>query len=127
MLVLDENLPEEEKLRIKKFVNSVKQIGDDLEISGIKDNEIIKLLHQLKKPTFVTLDSDFFKPDLRHKNYCLIFITVRFFETAKYLRPFLKLEQFNTIAKRIGKVIQISADKIIYWELNSVEMKKISW
>lgn len=40
----------------------------------MKDDEIIPLLHGLNRPTFFTLDDDFFKPNLRHAQYCLIYL-----------------------------------------------------
>jgi hypothetical protein len=52
------------------------KIAFEIGREGLKDDEIIPLLHQLNKPTFFTLDDDFFKRQLCHAQYCLIYLDV---------------------------------------------------
>jgi hypothetical protein len=52
---------------------------------GMKDlDEIIPLLHRLRRPTFFTHDLGFFDHALCHKGYTLICLDVRAKETAVY-------------------------------------------
>jgi hypothetical protein len=53
-------------------------------------DEIIPLLHTLKRPTFFTRDHDYYKPYLRHPGYCLALLDVEFDEAAEYIRRFLR-------------------------------------
>ena len=39
---------------------------------GMKDDEIIPLLHQFARLTFFTLDGDFYDARLCHEGYCLV-------------------------------------------------------
>ena len=60
MNILDEDIsvPECEQLRVRKI--HFRQIGVEIGRSGMKDREeILPLLHRLKRPTFFTLDHGF--------------------------------------------------------------------
>ena len=70
--------------------------------------EIIPLLHTLRRPTFFTRDHDFYKADLRHPGYCLVFLDVAFDEAAEFIRRFLRHTAFRTQAQRMGRVIPTS-------------------
>lgn len=72
MNLLDENIPAHEAAKLISHRIPFKQIGLDVAVQGIKDEDIIRLLHSLKQTTFFTCDSDFYKPNLRHLNYCLV-------------------------------------------------------
>jgi len=58
----------------------------------------------LNEPTFFTLDDGFFKPKLRHAQYCLIILDVAQYESAAFIRKTLKHPHFNTKAKRMGNI-----------------------
>jgi len=62
-------------------------------------SEIIPLLHTLRRPTFFTRDHDFYKPDLCHPGYCLVFLDVAFDEAADFIRRFLRHAAFRTQVK----------------------------
>ena len=42
----------------------------------MKDPDIMVLLHALSRPTFFTLDHGFFKRELCHASYCLVYLQV---------------------------------------------------
>lgn len=64
MIVLDENIPEDQRLLLKSWRIRACQIGRDVGRAGIKDEQIIPLLLKLRRPTllratlaFLTADS----------------------------------------------------------------------
>jgi len=59
-------------------------------LSGIKDEDIIPLLHRLRWVTFFTQDEGFFQSALCHLAYCLVWLDVRADDAAYYTRLFLK-------------------------------------
>ena len=77
MNVLDENIDEPQRQRLVAWKLHVRQIGVELGRLGMKDrNEIIPLLHSLRRPTLFTSDQDFYRPDWRHAGYCLVYLDV---------------------------------------------------
>ncbi len=128
MILLDENIiaPEREKLRRYKL--SFRQIGVEIGKQGLKDlNDILPLLHQLKKATFFTLDEDFYRADWCYQNYALAYHDVFPEQTAEYVRRFLKQSSFRTKSKRMGKVFHIGYSGIRYWEINKPDVIKADW
>ena len=90
MIVLDENIDEPQRRRLEMWRIRVKQIGVDVGRLGMKDlNEIIPLLHGLRRSTLFTRDRDFYDPDLAHRNYCLVYLDIEPTETAQFVRAFL--------------------------------------
>ena len=59
MNILDENIPESQRAELRTKRVPVRKIGHDITRKGIKDDQIIPLLHHLDRPTFFTLDGDF--------------------------------------------------------------------
>lgn len=93
----------------------------------MKDEEIIPLLHQLRRPTFFTLDFDYYKRRLCHRHYCLAFLNVSESEAAVYARRLLRHSEFKTEDKRMGAVIRVSHVGITAWRLNAERAVDISW
>lgn len=127
MIILDENFPDSQRQLLQGWRISFKQIAFEIGREGLKDDEIISLLHQLNKPTFFTLDDDFFKPKLGHAQYCLVYLDVAQYESAAFIRRTLKHHDFNTKAKRMGSVIRVSHKGLIVWELHAEEKVQFIW
>lgn len=127
MIILDENFPYSQRQLLQSWRISFKQISFDIGREGLKDDEIIPLLHQLKKPTFFTLDDDFYKKEFCHAQYCLIYLDVAQYESAVFIRRTLKHPALNTKAKRIGQVIRVSHKGLAVWRLNVDERVQIDW
>jgi len=64
--ILDENIIDNQCKLLRSWRIRFRQIGFGVGRQGMKDKEIIPLLHQLRRPTFFTRDDDFF--DLK---FCL--------------------------------------------------------
>ena len=127
MIILDENFPDSQRQLLRGWRVSFRQIAFEIGREGMKDDEIIPLLHGLNRPTFFTLDDDFFKPRLRHGQYCLIYLDVAQYESAAFIRRVLKHPELSTKAKRMGKVIRISHAGLMIWELHAEDRTLLAW
>jgi len=127
MIILDENFPDSQRQLLKGWRVSFRQIAFEVGREGMKDDEIIPLLHGLNRPTFFTLDGDFFKPNLRHAQYCLIYLDVAQYESAAFVRRTLKHHDLNTRAKRMGKVIRASHPGLMIWAQHAEDRVQLAW
>lgn len=108
MNLLDENIPRNQRELLISWRFSINQIGYDTGRKGIQDDEIILLLHQLRRPTFFTRDSDFFVRKLCHQRYCLVYMDVDKYEVASFVRRILRHAELDTQVKRMGAIIRVS-------------------
>lgn len=127
MIILDENFPDSQCQLLRGWRISFKQIAFDIGREGLKDNEIIPLLHQLNQPTFFTLDDDFFKRQLCHAKYCLIYLDVAQYESATFVRRALKHRDFNTKAKWMRHVMRVTHTRLTVWKLHTEEKLQFDW
>ena len=108
MIVLDENIPEDQRLLLRSWRTRAYQVGRDLGRAGIKDEQIILLLLRLRRPTFFTRDLGFFDAKLSRVRYGIVCLAVGPDEAASLVRRFLRHPSFHTQAKRLGRVIRVS-------------------
>lgn len=128
MNVLDENIvaTQRELLRSRKI--HFRRIGGEIGRAGMKDrSEIIPLLHTLRRPTFFTRDHDFYKSELCHAGYCLVFLDVAFDEAADFICRFLRYAAFRTQTQRRGKVVRVHHSGVSYWQVNVRKVHVLSW
>jgi hypothetical protein len=104
-----------------------RQIGFEFGRPGIKDREIIPLLHSLRRTTFFTRDDDFFDRKLCHAKYCLVHLAVRKDEVAVFVRRTIRHPEFDTEAKRMGSVIRASHVGLAVWRLHSENQIRYDW
>jgi len=87
----------------------------------IKDDAITVLLCQVKQPTFVTINhTDFWRRISADKRYCIVCLqlsTERADEIPLLLRHLFRLPEFRTRAKRMGKVVLVSQQRIRYYQV----------
>jgi len=118
MNTLDEDIgfSQREQLRARKV--HVRKIGVEIGRFGMDDrDDIIPLLHQLRRPTFFIHDQRFYHPKLRHPRYCLVHLDVAPNEAAEYIRRFLRHKAFRSQAQRMGKVIRVRHSGVTYWQI----------
>lgn len=128
MNVLDENIFEHHRRQLEAWNIRVRQVGVDIGKLGMDDQEeIVPLLHTLRRPTFFTRDKDFYFRWLSHPGYCLVYLDVRPDEAAESIRRFLRHRSFRTQAQRMGKVIRVHQDGISIWQAGMQEGKEIAW
>jgi hypothetical protein len=125
--VLDENIPDSQRRLLLAWRVRFRQIGEEIGRKGMKDNEIISLLHQLDRPTFFTLDSDFYRPRLCHEGYCLVHLDVEEEVVAEYIRRLLKHREFNSKGKRMGRVIRLFPTGAAVWQIHHKQEGHLSW
>jgi hypothetical protein len=127
MNILDENIPDSQRLLLRSWRIKVFQIGHEVSHQGIKDEDIIPLLHRLRTVTFFTRDMGFYHRHVCHIDYCLVCLSVGQYEVASFIRRFLRHPSFNTKAKRIGKVIRLTHLGLHVWRLHAEREETIDW
>lgn len=128
MNVLDENIVSDQRRLLEDWGIHLRQIGFELGRAGMKDrNEVVPLLHTLRRPTFFTRDHDFYEADLLHHGYCLVLLDVGSREAADYIRRFLRHPSFRTQAQRMGKVVRVRPMGASWWELGRESEHALSW
>jgi hypothetical protein len=128
MNVLDENIIKPERERLQAWRIHFRFIGKDVGAFGMEDRqEIIPLLHRLRRPTFFTRDQDFNKRKLLHAGYCLVYLDVGPDETAEFIRRVLRHSVFRTQAQRMGKVLHVRHAGVSWWEMGNRVERALSW
>jgi hypothetical protein len=93
----------------------------------MKDPEIISFLQQTRHTTFFSRDRDFFHKRLCHANFCLVTLNVEKNETATFIRRVLRHPDFNTQAKRSGKVVRVTTRHVYMWQFHAEEQRRLTW
>jgi hypothetical protein len=127
VIILDENFVESQRQILQGWRISFRQVGFEVGREGLKDQEIIPLLHQLRQPTFFTLDSDFFKGSLCHHSYCLVYLDVAQYEAAAFVCRTIRHKEFDTKVKRMGTVMRVSHVGLAVWRLHAQEQVLHQW
>ena len=127
MIILDENIPDSQRQLLRGWRIQVSQVGHEVGRQGIKDEEIIPLLHRLKTVTFFTRDIGFYNRQLCHADYCLVCLAVNQYEVASFVRRFLKHPDFNTKIKRMGKVVRLTHVGLQIWRRHAEKEEEIKW
>lgn len=127
MLVLDENLPAGQRLLLRSWRIRFRAIGEEVAFSGAKDENLIPVLHRLPNPTFFSLDRDFYRRDLAHLGYCLVWLDVRGRQAAEFIRRFLRHPSFDTQAKRMGVVARVHSDGVLWWRARHRSPQSLAW
>lgn len=127
MIILDANIPLDQRQLLRSWRISVHQVGYDMGRASMQDEEILPLLHQLRRPTLFTLDFDFYKPNLCHAKYCLIFLSVHRDDAAVFIRKLLRHWVFDTEAKRMGCVVRVSYIGLTVWRLHEEKPIDLAW
>lgn len=127
MNILDENISEGQRQLLRSWRIAVRRVGHEVGRQGMGDEEIIPLLHQLRRPTFFTRDLGFYDRHLCHVGYCLICLAVGQYEAASFIRRFLRSPAFDTHAKRMGRVVRVSHTGMRVWRLHEAREERVEW
>jgi hypothetical protein len=108
MNLLDENIDagQREILRARRV--RVRQIGDDIGRKGMSDDDILSLLHELRRPTFFTRDLGFYERENLHAGYGIICLAIGKYEVATFVRRLLTYPLWQTQSYRVGKIAMLS-------------------
>lgn len=127
MLVLDENLPAEQRRLLRSSGIRFRAVGEEVAFSGAKDENLIPILHRLPNPTFFSLDRDFYRRELAHQRYCLVWRDLRGGQSAEFIRRFLRHPTFNTQAKRMGVVARVHPKGVFWWQAKQRAPQSAIW
>jgi hypothetical protein len=128
MLIVDENISEVEIWRLREWRIHVRLISE-VAFKGVADENIIPVLHRLKRPTLFSKDHGFWNRKLIHPGYCLVLLDVPEHEgeVARHARQFLKHPDFASNAHRMGKVVRVHVEGIEFWEKGLGKARRLSW
>lgn len=128
MILLDHNIPEHQVELLRRARFRPQQIGREVGRPEWQDfEEILRYLHRLKAPTFITRDEDFFHRRLRHPNYCIVVVSGLVVETTRDVRRFLRHPHFRTKQQRMGKVVRLSSTGVVWWEIGKDSQQRQAW
>jgi len=127
MNILDENIPEDQRQLLRGWRIRARQIGHEVGWPGMQDEEIIPLLHRMRNPTFFTRDLGFYSPLLCHSHYCIVCLAASPYDSASFIRRFLRHPQFQMQAVRSSKVTRVGHSGINLWRLHSDKEEKVDW
>ena len=127
MNLLDEQVRADQRLLLAQWRIPFRQIGKDIAAPGIKDENIIPFLHRLKRPTLFTHDQGFFRRQLLHPCYSLVWLDASDIEAAGYIRRFLKHPRFSTATRRMGVVARVHHDGIHFWQGHRLTLQTAPW
>jgi hypothetical protein len=123
--ILDENIPESQRRLLRNWGVPTRQVGQDIGRKRVTDIGIIPVLHTLDRPTFFTLDSDFYKRRWCHERYCLVYLDVEDEIAAEYVRRILRHPALNTKAQRMGRVIRASPAGMKMWLIHQEQEDRL--
>jgi hypothetical protein len=129
-VVVDEQIDYDKVTALLKRWITAEQIGYEVGHKGFSDERITSLLLRLKRRTLVTIDREFYRRQLRHAGYCLIYFDFRPSQQSQIpilLRRLFQIPGFRTIRERMGKVVKVSATGISYWQLGVQEEQHLDW
>ena len=127
MIILDENIIESQAQLLRSWRITFRQIGQNVGRAGMKDDELIPLLHSLRRPTLFTRDLRFYTRDEPHAGYCIVCLSVEQGEVASFARRFLKQADFDTQSKRMGAIITASQSGLRIKRLNVASETELKW
>jgi hypothetical protein len=125
--LLDENVPLDQRDLLLSWRIRCRVIGQDIAQLGIADDNIVVLLHRLKRPTLFTRDEHFFKRTLCHGSYGLVWLDVMPEESALFVRRVLRHPRFRTIASRMGVVLRAHHAGIEFWHRQRPTIQRTGW
>lgn len=127
MNILDENVVRDQRELLEGWSIPIKQIGFNVGRLGMQDDEIIPFLIKRQRSTFFTRDADFYDRRLCHAKYGIVHLAVHISEAAIFVRRLLRHQEFNTLAKRVGRVLRVSSGGISYWQINANRELRVGW
>ena len=127
MNILDENIIASQRQRLRSWRIPVRQIGVDIARKGLQDEEILPFLHHLRRPTFFTRDRGFYRREVCHRRYGIVYLALASDEVAIFVRRVLRHSRLSTQAKRLGTVVRASHRGLGLWRLHAQAEEVILW
>jgi len=131
MFIIDAALADELVLEPIKQLASTRSVRDLRIYEIVKDERVPVLLRELSSPTFITIDAaGFWHRQICNDAYCIIFFALT--DSQQNLIPFLlrkllRLPEFKTKAKRMGKVARVSLANVKYYKCGGDKLHVLNW
>ena len=131
MILLDENVHQQRIMAsiAAWYRGQVRSLTTLRPNTLIKDEAIPTVLRSVRQPTFVTTNvGDFWRRIPAHSRYSVVCVALpneRLHELPPLLRRLLRLPEFNTKARRMGKVIRVSPSQLQYYEQQGEDITHI--
>jgi hypothetical protein len=96
----------------------------------ILDDRVPEILQTQKQPTFVTIDGGFWRRNLCHPDYAVLYFALRADQQEllpDLLRALLRQPDFRTRAKRMGKVARVSSIRLEWWQFGVAKLQQVAW
>jgi hypothetical protein len=127
MNILDENVLEGQRRLLADWRIPFRQIGCEIGRKGMKDDEIIPFLLQIRHATFFTIDHHLYNSRLCHEHYSLVYLDVSQAEAARFVRRLLRHPKFDAHAKRMGAVMRVSHTGISVFRVHGQREIRFPW
>lgn len=128
MNLLDENIPESQRLLLMSWHIRVRQIGHDIGHQGMEDREqIVPLLLSLNRPVLFTRDLGLYDRQLSHDRYGIVCLAVEDIQSALYIRRIMHHPAFSTKKKRLSRIARVGPSGIHFWQRNQQREMSIAW
>ena len=127
MNLLDESFPQDQLPLLRGWRIPFRRIGHDFARLGVKDADIVPLLHRHRGVTCFSLDWDFFHAALCHPAYGVVWLDVRADDAAYFTRRFLKHPRFNTQSQRMAIVARVHHEGVDFWLRNRGGLQSARW
>ncbi len=131
MIILDEQLLGRDlEQDIARWYRGPVQFVIDLRPhSVIKDEAIPNLLRYQSRPTFVTINErDFWRRVAADQRYCIVCFSLpdpRVRDIPLSLRAVLRRPEFRTKAQRMGKILRVTTEEILYYTVDDSQVRTI--
>ncbi len=127
MFILDENFRHEQQAILSAWGIRTRKVGKEISAFGTDDGDLIPLILRQPSPTFFTHDVDFWHQPLWHPGYCLAWLDMDDILGARYVRRFLRHVNFDTSAKRLGKIVRVHPDGLTFYDSRHSKPKHATW
>lgn len=111
MNILDENVLADQRELLQHWKIPFRQIGHEVGWSGMTDEEIIPLLLSLRRPTFFSLDADFFDRALLHARYGLVCLDVQQIGVGTFHPP----RASSLVFQHTSKALWLGDARLAHW------------
>jgi hypothetical protein len=125
--LLDENIPSDQRDLLQAWGVACRRIGHEAGPMSLGDDNILVLLHRMKRPTLFTRDQHFFEKRLAHPRYGLVWLDLAPEECAVFIRRFLRHSRFRTDASRMGLVARVHHDGVHFWQRHRPHLQFVPW
>jgi hypothetical protein len=127
MNILDENFPTDQREILARWRIPVRQVGRELAAAGTSDENLLTLLHSLRRVTFFTHDEDFFRADWSHSKYCLVWLDADPDRLAQLVRAFLRHRHFKTWKSRAGLIVRAHPNGLEIFSIHQRHLRHVDW